>query len=168
MPILQSISKTLVGRAAPYPVDHSLIQAKSHLKLGVFYLKNSSLGFATFSSIPKDRPGWSLRFHIDKPASKISCSPFMEEASFQQLKILNASREKSFEHISHDLNGRLQKDTCSDSSIHIISVGVSGKELDRRRNIGLANKGRTPWNKGIKHSEGMEIESCSILTSNQY
>lgn len=168
MPILQLISNTSLGPAAPYAVDHSLIQAKAQLKLGVYSSKNSSLRSASSSSNPKGYPRWSLRFHLDKPSSKISCFPIMEETSFQQLKILNASREKSFEDISQDLNGRLQVDAYSDSSLHIISVGVCGKEQERRRKIGLANQGRTPWNKGIKHSEGMEIESSSILTSNQY
>lgn len=158
MPILQLISKSSLGPAAPYVVGHSRIQVKTQLKLKVFSLKNSSLG-STTSSNPKGHLGLSLRFHIDKPSSKISCSSFMEEASFQQLKTLNASREKSFEHISQDLNGRLQIDANSDSSLHIISVGVCGKELERRRKIGLANRGRTPWNKGIKHSEGIEIDT---------
>lgn len=27
------------------------------------------------------------------------------------------------------------------------------KEMQRRRKIGLANKGKVPWNKGRKHSE---------------
>lgn len=30
------------------------------------------------------------------------------------------------------------------------------KEEERRRKIGLANKGKVPWNKGRKHSEGRE------------
>lgn len=28
------------------------------------------------------------------------------------------------------------------------------KEEERRRKIGLANKGKVPWNKGIKHTQG--------------
>jgi hypothetical protein len=31
------------------------------------------------------------------------------------------------------------------------------KERQRRRKIGLANKGRVPWNKGKKHSAGNRI-----------
>lgn len=35
------------------------------------------------------------------------------------------------------------------------SIGMSKKEIERRRKIGRANKGKVPWNKGRKHSEGM-------------
>ncbi|PKA53350.1 hypothetical protein AXF42_Ash010080 [Apostasia shenzhenica] len=43
----------------------------------------------------------------------------------------------------------------SDSSLIQIADNARGsdKELERRRRIGLANRGRTPWNKGIKHNE---------------
>jgi len=33
------------------------------------------------------------------------------------------------------------------------------KEEERRRKIGLANRGKVPWNKGRKHSEGRRIFS---------
>ncbi|KAI4374674.1 hypothetical protein MLD38_012641 [Melastoma candidum] len=32
-------------------------------------------------------------------------------------------------------------------------AGLASKEMERRRKIGLANKGKVPWNVGIKHSE---------------
>ncbi|KAL0924288.1 hypothetical protein M5K25_005104 [Dendrobium thyrsiflorum] len=135
MPILQLISKTSLGPAATYAINHSLIQSIAPLKLGVVSLKNSSLGSSTSCSYPKGHSSWPLRLDIDKPSSKINYSPLMKDASFQQLKKLNTSREKS------------------GSGLAKISVSVYGKELERRRKIGLANKGRTPWNKGIKHSE---------------
>ncbi|XP_072967317.1 uncharacterized protein [Typha angustifolia] len=34
-----------------------------------------------------------------------------------------------------------------------IAVDIPNKEIERRRKIGVANKGKTPWNKGRKHSE---------------
>ena len=37
------------------------------------------------------------------------------------------------------------------------SLGKDDKERQRREKIGLANKGRVPWNKGRKHSAGNEI-----------
>ncbi|XP_020672416.1 uncharacterized protein LOC110092273 isoform X2 [Dendrobium catenatum] len=153
MPILQLISKTSLGPAATYAIDHSQIQSIAPLKLGVVPLKNSSLGSSSSCSYPKGHSGWSLRLDIDKPSSKINYSLSMKDASFQRLKKLNTSREKSLEYISHDLNGKLQTEVYSGSGLVKISVGVCGKELERRRKIGLANKGRTPWNKGIKHSE---------------
>ena len=38
------------------------------------------------------------------------------------------------------------------------------KERQRREKIGLANKGRVPWNKGRKHSAGNWIESVNLLS----
>lgn len=169
MPVLQFISKTSLGPAATYAVDHSLILPRAQLKLGVFSSKHSSLESATSCSCPKCVFGWPLRLSINKPSSKISCSPFMEDASLQhlkKLKKLNASSEKNLEHISHELNGTLQTDDYSDCSLPKMAEAICDKELERRRKIGLANRGRIPWNQGMKHSEGMSIESYCTLTSN--
>ncbi|CAA2953475.1 golgin subfamily A member 6 22 [Olea europaea subsp. europaea] len=35
-----------------------------------------------------------------------------------------------------------------------VEISEDDKEIQRRRKIGLANKGKVPWNKGRKHSEG--------------
>lgn len=43
----------------------------------------------------------------------------------------------------------MDKDTEADSDRKV-------KEEERRRKIGLANKGKVPWNKGRKHTEGRE------------
>lgn len=77
----------------------------------------------------------------------------MEVISAQQLKKLNVLRDKSQELDLHDLDRNLQTEDCSDSSLDRITDSVHIKELERRRKIGLANRGKTPWNKGIKHSE---------------
>ncbi|XP_020598294.1 uncharacterized protein LOC110037899 isoform X2 [Phalaenopsis equestris] len=130
MPILQFISNTSIKQ----------------LKLGLFSVMNSSLGSATSCSHPKGHSRWSLQLRINKPSSKINYSPLMKDSSFQKLKKLNDSSEKSLEYIS-------QIDDCSNSIRSKISVGVSDKERERRGKIGLANRGRTPWNKGRKHNE---------------
>lgn len=45
-----------------------------------------------------------------------------------------------------------QIDLCRRS---LESIGDKySKELERRKKIGLANKGRVPWNKGVKHTAG--------------
>ncbi|KAL3636906.1 hypothetical protein CASFOL_019205 [Castilleja foliolosa] len=46
-------------------------------------------------------------------------------------------------------NDRLQVDICSQESVE----NEDDKEIQRRIKIGLANKGKVPWNKGCKHSE---------------
>ncbi|XP_059591380.1 uncharacterized protein LOC100264054 isoform X1 [Vitis vinifera] len=50
----------------------------------------------------------------------------------------------------HTLNGVVQLDSYSNSGE--IYINDHCKESQRRRKIGLANKGRVPWNKGRKHS----------------
>ncbi|KAL3636909.1 hypothetical protein CASFOL_019208 [Castilleja foliolosa] len=46
-------------------------------------------------------------------------------------------------------NDRLRVDICSQESVD----NEDDKEIQRRIKIGLANKGKVPWNKGCKHSE---------------
>lgn len=53
----------------------------------------------------------------------------------------------------HNLIGEVQFDSCYDSGE--IDINEHSKESQRRRKIGLANKGRVPWNKGRKHSAGI-------------
>lgn len=46
----------------------------------------------------------------------------------------------------------LCEEVDSSSSVKI-TAHIRDKEIQRRKKIGLANKGKTPWNKGRKHSE---------------
>ena len=41
------------------------------------------------------------------------------------------------------------------------------KEKQRRQKISSANKGKTPWNKGRQHSEGIDIAPNFLAISNQ-
>ncbi|KAK9269661.1 hypothetical protein L1049_001439 [Liquidambar formosana] len=50
----------------------------------------------------------------------------------------------------HTFNEEVHLDGYSNSSLS--SSNEHQKEIQRRRKIGLANKGRVPWNKGRKHS----------------
>lgn len=53
----------------------------------------------------------------------------------------------------------LGKETQVDSSFEstVTFDSEDSKETERRRKIGVANKGRIPWNKGRKHSAGKVI-----------
>jgi hypothetical protein len=42
-------------------------------------------------------------------------------------------------------------------------AGLSKKEIERRRKIGAANKGKVPWTKGRKWSEGITCISPIFL-----
>lgn len=61
----------------------------------------------------------------------------------------------------YTLDGEVQLDGCADSGE--IYTNKHYKESQRRRKIGLANKGRVPWNKGRKHSAGINICFIQLL-----
>lgn len=153
------MSKASLGPAATCSMYHSLFQLKSQRKLGVLYRETSSLAFATTScTFPKEFWGRSMHLKVHKPSPKIIHCSLMEDVSVHQLKKLNVSSEKSQDHIVYDIDGNPQIEDCS------FSLFASSKELERRRKIGLANRGRTPWNKGLKHSEDtrMRIKKRTI------
>ncbi|XP_010462204.1 PREDICTED: histone-lysine N-methyltransferase, H3 lysine-79 specific [Camelina sativa] len=68
-----------------------------------------------------------------------------------ELKSVGSSLRNVFESHSREVNvfevKAMDKDTEADGDRKVI------KEEERRRKIGLANKGKVPWNKGRKHTE---------------
>lgn len=62
-----------------------------------------------------------------------------------------------------DMMGQVQDD-CPPSNLELGSAypgGLSEKEIERRRKISAANKGKAPWTKGRKLTQGM---SATLLT----
>ncbi|XP_047334940.1 uncharacterized protein LOC124938531 [Impatiens glandulifera] len=60
-------------------------------------------------------------------------------------------------HHSHDMDVKQEivmkvADDCSYDFTEEDNVVNDSKEIERRRKIGMANKGKVPWNKGKKHS----------------
>ncbi|KAL1195781.1 hypothetical protein V5N11_002559 [Cardamine amara subsp. amara] len=77
-----------------------------------------------------------------------------------ELKSVGSSLYNVFEINSKEVNPSLfevkamDKDTEADSLVSEVTLSdMKVKEEERRRKIGLANKGKVPWNKGKKHSE---------------
>ncbi|KAL5997913.1 hypothetical protein ACLOJK_008847 [Asimina triloba] len=58
---------------------------------------------------------------------------------------------KSHDNLLHDLNGSFSDEHESNPD-DAYTAEKDYKEMQRRRKIGLANQGKTPWNKGRKHS----------------
>lgn len=72
-------------------------------------------------------------------------------AAIRQLEFKSVASVRSL----YNVFEAMEKDT---EAVSFVSEdnNLSDKEEERRRKIGLANKGKVPWNKGKKHSEGKE------------
>ncbi|KAG0465572.1 hypothetical protein HPP92_019736 [Vanilla planifolia] len=77
----------------------------------------------------------------------------MEESSRGEPTCSKVSIVKCGGHILHDLEEDLMNKCTNDSELSRNTVAVCNRELERRRKIGVANRGRTPWNKGRTHSK---------------
>lgn len=94
-------------------------------------VKNMSPSF-TFVSCPRVHPFGALQISVD--VGDASDSGKCDQSKVSENQILNEEDQV----VSND-----SEDTIEDH-----------KERQRRRKIGLANKGRVPWNKGKKHTAG--------------
>ena len=70
---------------------------------------------------------------------------FRTSNSFRQLELKPAATVRSLYNVFE--NQDKPKDFEADRKM---------KEEERRRKIGLANKGKIPWNKGRRHTEGRD------------
>ncbi|XP_010479878.1 PREDICTED: inner centromere protein isoform X1 [Camelina sativa] len=101
------------------------------------------------------RCGCSIYWNLKEPLSlRISKSlASLNSIRGLELKSVGSSLCNVFEIHSREVNPScfevkaMDKDTEADSDRKVI------KEEERRRKIGLANKGKVPWNKGRKHTE---------------
>lgn len=113
----------------------------------------ASRTFIHTHSFPKEYFGGALQLVKDESLSKISHVQLTIEPSTKQCiseKIL-ADRDKECQ--LHDLDNCIHEEADSASDFATSVSNISDKEFERRWKIGQANKGRTPWNKGKKHSK---------------
>lgn len=86
----------------------------------------------------------------------ILCREFvLSRSSFRAQGVMDERHCSSEKNQPHQPQGdsALESDACL--------TGLSEKEIERRRKIGAANKGKAPWTKGRKLSIGMYDHACS-------
>jgi hypothetical protein len=118
------------GYVVEYTQCHSSTVQLNH---SVAVLKNMSSSFSFVSSFPRVHPFAALQISLDVGDAFDSSECLQPKVSENQ--ILNVE--------DHVVGNSHSAETIEDH-----------KERERRRKIGLANKGRVPWNKGKKHSAG--------------
>ncbi|RRT54188.1 hypothetical protein B296_00027128 [Ensete ventricosum] len=108
-------------------------------------------------SNPKDLHGGTLQLTFDGSPSGISSSFLDLGFVTEPCEHKNITRnEIQF----HEFDG--EQTEKADGACESAQE-VSDREIWRRQKIGAANRGRIPWNKGRKHSEGIIILSYFVL-----
>lgn len=98
--------------------------------------------------------GSSLRLHLSRPLRpRVYAREVLESMGcFQSKDLLDLTTDQA-DATQLNVNSALSAKTSS---------AKSDNENERRRKIGLANKGNVPWNKGRKHSAGISVLSSAI------
>lgn len=118
-------------------------------KFQIVPLRNVCRAFNS-SSFQKGHYVGTLQSAIDEFSNKNDQRHLSTASALEQNKSEKISADSHEEYESHIIYAGLYEDAeCSAK----VCAHISDKEIDRRKKIGLANKGRTPWNKGRKHSE---------------
>ncbi|KAM3320637.1 inner centromere protein A isoform X1 [Capsicum chacoense] len=79
---------------------------------------------------------------------------YARNGSAEMLQLMRCNARKRSADVSKEevLTEDLQEEDYSNTDKGFNSKGGNKKEVERRRKIGLANRGKVPWNKGRKHS----------------
>lgn len=79
---------------------------------------------------------------------------YARNGSAEMLQLMRCNARKRSANVSKGqvLTDDLQEGDYSNTDKGFNSKDGKEKEVDRRRKIGLANRGKVPWNKGRKHS----------------
>lgn len=114
-------------------------------------------------SLQKVQYGGTLQLAIYEFPSKVHPIHLNIRSSADHIENEKFSTNSNEEHQVHniDVDPTDKIDIASNSGQSTTDICES--EMQRRRKIGLANKGRIPWNKGRKHSEG--VVSNTFLVS---
>ncbi|CAL9083370.1 unnamed protein product, partial [Musa textilis] len=121
-------------------------------------LRNAPQALMAFHSNPKDLRGGTLQLMFDGSPSGISSSFLDLGFVTEHCEHKNITRNEIQFHEFDGEQSEKADGACKSAQ------EVSDGEIRRRQKIGAANRGRIPWNKGRKHSEGIIILSYFILT----
>ncbi|KAK4849761.1 hypothetical protein QYF36_000605 [Acer negundo] len=92
--------------------------------------------FSHFNSL-RDHPFGALHISLDVRKMSGICNCYIPEVSIDSSEMQTSNEDAEIDIYCQSLEYRGEK---------------YQKEMERRRKIGSANKGRVPWNKGIKHT----------------
>ncbi|KAJ0986170.1 hypothetical protein J5N97_004526 [Dioscorea zingiberensis] len=128
-------------------------QALVRTKFRILSLKNASQSYISAQAFPRLHIRGKLQLMVDADLNKISHLNSHRGSCVKCIENDNASSVKSSNYDHKDLvEGHMEVA----ANFAKPPKTISAKEIQRRQKIGLANKGRTPWNKGRKHSEDRE------------
>ncbi|XP_008791397.2 uncharacterized protein LOC103708311 [Phoenix dactylifera] len=113
---------------------------------------NASRALIHTHFFPKEYVG-ALQLVKDEESSKLNRLQLTIESSTEQYKTEKSSADRDEECQLHDIDNVIYEEADSASDYAKSASNICDKEIQRRWKIGLANKGRTPWNKGKKHSK---------------
>jgi len=106
------------------------------------------------SYFPNGHHGGTLHLVIDELPSKVHHSQFSVLLSSGQIESEKILANANEEYEVHNVDVRLCNKADNTRSAKRTS-SIHDKEIQRRRKIGQANKGKIPWNKGRTHTEGV-------------
>lgn len=145
-----SAPNTFLGPVVKYNVDGvQFQQAPFRAAFKIVPLKNV---FRAFNSISSKEHHIEKVFVIDEFQNKIEHSHLGTGSALEQITNEKISVDSHGMYKLHNIGAGLCEEVDSSSSVKI-TAHIRDKEIQRRKKIGLANKGKTPWNKGRKHSE---------------
>ncbi|XP_050370594.1 uncharacterized protein LOC126788628 [Argentina anserina] len=119
-------------------------QNTEHLNYPLCVLRNCSPLFASISSSPQLQ-------HVGDMRISVGMDEKCDIANLSHSIVSRKSREQQNVRKEVQLSGQSNSTVCFNN--------VDYKERERRKKIGLANKGKVPWNKGRKHS----AETCERI-----
>ncbi|KAJ6838173.1 uncharacterized protein M6B38_319840 [Iris pallida] len=145
-----SAPNTFLGPVVKYNVDGvQFQQAPFRAAFKIVPLKNV---FPAFNSISSKEHHIEKVFVIDEFPNKIDRSHLSTGSALEQITNEKISVDSHGMYKSHNIDAGLCEEVDSSSSVKV-TAHIRDKEIQRRKKIGLANKGKTPWNKGRKHTE---------------